>query len=102
MARSRLCRVCREFHDLEHPWPRACYAHFGVQANAAPNIRPDGMDAIENPVNGLPYDSKSAYYRAVRDAGYEILGSERLTRRLTPRPPVGPDVKRAIEQLRSR
>lgn len=103
MARSRYCRVCSEFHDLEESWPEACIGHFGtVSKGAAPYIRPDGMDAIESPVNGMLYDSRSAYYRSIKAAGCEIVGNERPQRRSTPMPSVRTDIRRAIEQLNSR
>ncbi|MFZ5624437.1 MAG: hypothetical protein ACOY71_08385 [Gemmatimonadota bacterium] len=79
-------------------WPSPSAGASGVRFY----IRTDGMDAIENPVNGLLYDSRSAYYRAVRDAGCEIVGNERPKRVIKKPPPVGPDIKRAIEQLQSR
>lgn len=66
------------------------------------SIRTDGMDAIECPADGRTYDSRSAYYGAVKRAGCEIVGNEQ--RRVTPRepPPVRDAMKRALDQLRSR
>lgn len=68
-----------------------------------PMLIRDGMDHTWNPVNGKHYDSKSEYYKAVRAAGGEIVGNERLT--ASPRPalpdPVH-DIKQAIEQAESR
>jgi hypothetical protein len=101
MSCSRLCKVCWEFHDIEQPWP--CFRDPGP--NAAPNIRPDGMDAIQGQADGRMYDSKSAYYRSIRQAGCEIVGND--IGGFGPRPEyrprnVGQDIKRTIEQLRSR
>jgi hypothetical protein len=31
---------------------------------------------VKNPVDGKLYDSKSAYYRTVKEAGCEIVGNE--------------------------
>ena len=43
----------------------------------APRIRPDGMSsAVWNPVDGKQYESRSAYERAVKDAGCEIVGDD--------------------------
>lgn len=51
----------------------------------APYIRTDGMSATWNPVNGKHYDSKSAYERAVRNAGCVIVGDDSsLTRAEAP------------------
>ncbi len=104
--RSRLCRSCREFHDVEAPWPEACLSHFGAPANAAPSIRPDGMSDTQNMADGKVYDSKSAYYAAVKAAGCEIVGNERSYRepeRKTIAPPrARDDIRRAIHELRNR
>jgi hypothetical protein len=53
-----------------------------------PAIISDTLDGVMNPVDGKTYDSKSAYYQAVKDAGCEIVGNE------MPRIPyAAPDVK---------
>lgn len=41
-----------------------------------PMIRSDGMSATWNPVDGRHYESKSAYERAVKAAGCEIVGND--------------------------
>lgn len=73
-----------------------------------PAIRPDGMSDTWNPATGLLYDSRSAYYRAVKDAGCEIVGDDRAFSEPSgpPRTPdhvlereIAHDVKDAIEQL---
>lgn len=100
MARSRLCKACGEFHDLEQPWPCAR----PESPNAAPNIRADGMDAILSHADGRIYDSRSAYYASVKAAGCEIVGND--TGGFGPRPEyrpkdVGRDIQTAMQQLQS-
>jgi len=71
----------------------------------APMIRTDGMDAVRSMADGKMYDSRSRYYESVKRAGCEIIGNERAPFEKRPQfspSPVGPDIKRAIEQLRSR
>jgi hypothetical protein len=105
MVRLRLCRVCNAFHPLGEPWPEACAAHHGEAAAAAPGIRPDGMDPLRSMADGAVYDSKSRYYAALRAAGCEIVGDDRSgfgAARGQPSQTIGADIKRAIEQLRSR
>lgn len=73
----------------------------------APGVIADTMSATMNPVDGKTYDSKSAYYRTVKAAGCEIVGSESLSKhqsvdRRPPMPRASADIKTAIEQLRSR
>jgi hypothetical protein len=102
MARSRLCRVCKDFHSFEAAWPAECLSHFGVPASDAPYVRTDGMDPLKSMADGKTYDSKSAYYGSVRRAGCEIVGDDRAGFGPKPEwklPPVGPDIKRAIERL---
>lgn len=72
----RLCRACGDFHDLAGAWPSACYEHFGVVASSAPNIRTDGMAPIKSMASGQMFDSKSAYYRDIKQAGCEIVGND--------------------------
>jgi hypothetical protein len=69
----------------------------------APNIRTDGMDATWNPADGKTYDSRSGYYRAVKDAGCVIAGDDSSLYR-SPQPIEAPggveqDIKQAIDQL---
>jgi len=101
MPRSRLCRACGAFHPLEDAWPPACAPE---AAAPAPAVRPDGMAPLRSMADGRLYDSKSAYYASVRRAGCEIVGDDRggfgAGARTLPSP--GADIKRAIEQLRSR
>ena len=101
MARSRLCRACGDFHDIEAAWPDACSAHFGVPANAAPYVRADGMDPVRSMVSGKMHDSKSAYYAEVRRAGCEIVGNDKAG--FGPRPEYRPEgVGRAIKEAMER
>jgi len=63
------------------PWPqvaearreRASAARSGL---SAPSVIRDALDGVQNPCDGKVYDSKSAYYRAVKDAGCVIVGNE--------------------------
>lgn len=102
MARSRLCRCCNDFHDLDKPWPHNCASHFGVRPDQAFYVISDTMDGVLNHADGRMYDSKSRYTRAVKAAGCEIIGNDKVERRITPPRPVRDDIRRAIEQLSSR
>jgi hypothetical protein len=62
-----------------------------------------GKPGVRNHADGQVYDSKRGYEKAVRAAGCEIVGNEKMTQTRQFNPgPVGPDIKAAIEQLRSR
>jgi hypothetical protein len=75
---QRFCKVCHGWHDLDRPWPDNCRPerNWNRADFAAPRLIRDGLDDVWNPANGKVYDSKSAYYRAVKDAGYEIAGND--------------------------
>ncbi len=55
-----------------------------------------GIKGVLNPADGKTYDSKSAYYKAVKAKGYEIVGNEKLG----PSKPNVPDIdwKRAVAE----
>jgi len=67
----------------------------------------DEMSETRNPVDGMLYTSKAKYYRTVRAGGYQIVGNDTASlygvEKNRPKLPSRvPDIKRAIEQLRSR
>jgi hypothetical protein len=57
----------------------------------APMIIRDYLDGVVNPCDGKQYDSKSAYYQAVKDAGCVIVGNE--AEKMMSAPPARSDVK---------
>lgn len=99
----RVCHSCGDLHWLD-AWPHNCLpASFPRSELAAPMVIRDGMDTTVNHADGRRYDSKRAYEKAVKAKGCEIVANEALKER--PRwtmPSAGQDVKRAIEELKSR
>lgn len=104
---QRFCKVCRGWHDLDLPWPDNCRPERNMAQSdlPAPRLIRDGLDGVWNPVNGKVYDSKSAYYRAVKDAGCEIAGNDSSISRahekvVQPKVPTGlkDDLKAAWDQ----
>ena len=100
--RSRLCKACSAFHPVDS-WPLACYQIMESKRSAlgVPYIRGDGMGETWNPVDGKHYDSRSAYERAVKDAGCQIVGTDSaLERPYVPEKPVDatPDIINAIRK----
>lgn len=75
---ERFCKVCRGWHDLDRPWPDNCRPERNLARSdlPTPQLIRDGLDSVWNPVDGKVYDSKSAYYGAVRRAGCEIAGND--------------------------
>jgi hypothetical protein len=97
---QRLCKKCGHWHDLEKPWPKKCLR--GAVRGSAPNVI---SDTLEKPLRhmgtGRMLDSKSAFRAEDKAIGAVCIGNEKVK----PRKPIemsrpGPDIKRAIEQLR--
>jgi hypothetical protein len=62
-----------------------------------------GLHGLLNHADGKRYDSKSAYYGAVKAAGCEIIGNEKPTSKPKPIERVtGHEIKLAIEGLKAR
>jgi hypothetical protein len=102
MARSRLCRVCDGFHDLNTAWPAECAAHFGAVSAGAPYVISDSMDAVRSMADGQMYDSKSRYRAELRARGCYELGNDRVEPRSATPPPVRDTLRRTFQQLSSR
>lgn len=107
MSRSRFCKVCRGWHDLDRPWPDNCRPEpiWAASDLPRPMVIGDSLGDVWNPVNGKIYDSKSAYYRAVKAAGCEIAGNDSSvqtahTKTIEPKTPPGlkDTLKQAWEQ----
>lgn len=52
-----------------------------------------------NPADGKRYSSKSAYYKAVRAAGCEIVGNEKMTRKPAELPDPRKDIIEAMQKV---
>ena len=64
-----------------------------------PMVISDHLDDVVNPADGQRYSSKSAYYKAVRAKGCEIVGNE--TPRAAPKAEMSDpidDIRRAMAQ----
>ncbi|WP_299933645.1 hypothetical protein [uncultured Pelagimonas sp.] len=66
---------------------------------SAPAVVQDGMDAMQSMADGLHYDSKSAYYRSLKDQGLTIAEEKPEAPIITDTPAItGHDVKEAVAQ----
>lgn len=103
MSRSRFCKVCKDFHDVEVPWPADCIGHFAAPSAGAGEARfhvvSDSIPAFRSMADGKMYDSKSRYRADLRARGLVELGNDQVKRSTTPLPPVRDDMRRAIQQL---
>lgn len=64
-----------------------CGADDVYRVFTAPYVCSDdlGVGGVFNPADGKKYDSKSAYYQAVKDKGLEIMGNDAPTTRAKPK-----------------
>jgi hypothetical protein len=100
---ERYCKECGGWHDLAEPWPHAAPEKARSDL-PTPYFTSDNLGAhLINHADGKRYDSRSAFYKAVKSAGCEVVGNE------TPKPfkphvskGSGADIKRALEQLKVR
>jgi hypothetical protein len=99
MARSRFCRCCKEFHDLDQTWPSACADHFGSVSSGGLQIISDTTAPFRSMADGKMYDSKSVYRRDLRARGLIEVGNERVQQRQTPPPPVRETLRQVRQQL---
>jgi hypothetical protein len=101
LARSRFCRVCKDFHDLDEAWPSACVGHFGIKGDDAGfYVQSDTIDAFRSMADGRMYDSKSQYRRDLRSRGMVEIGNDRIEQTPTAPPPVRDALRQAYQQLR--
>ena len=100
---EKMCKVCRKWHDLDEPWPAKCVRT--VKHGNAPNVISDNLEKpLRHMGTGRYLDSKSAFRKEDKAIGAVCVGNEATAK---PRKQIemsrpGPDIKRAIEQLRSR
>jgi len=102
MIVERMCRTCEKWHDLEKPWPAKCVRF--TKSNA-PNVISDDLGThLRHMGTGRYLDSKSAFRKEDKACGAVCVGNEATAkpRKYIEPPRPGPDIKRAIEQLRGR
>lgn len=96
-----MCKVCKKWHDLDKPWPRKCAR--GPARAMAPNVISDNLGRpLRHMASGRYLDSKSAFRKEDKAYGVTCVGNEspKVRKFIEPSAP-GPDIKRAIEQLKA-
>lgn len=66
----------------------------------APMVIRDGLDDVQNPCDGKPYDSKRAYYRTVKEAGCVIVGNEAQKMMAAPLPRSNVEAEEVVDAMR--
>lgn len=103
----RFCKVCRDFHDLDQPWPDACNAHFMGVSSASiqiiKDIEPYKAAAVDVATGKRPQiSSRSDHREFLKRNKYIEVGNEPIKQRawdfgkeITPR-----DVRQTYEKLK--
>lgn len=99
MARSRFCRVCKDFHDTDQSWPEACVGHFASQAGGSLQIISDTIEPFRSMADGKMYNSKSRYRAELRARGLIEVGNERQTTQKASAPPLRETLRQTYRQL---
>src|SRR5258708_26476447 len=103
----RLCRACREWHDMGQPWPRECLSHFKVRTQSRsdlprPTVISDSLEGVQSMVSGERFDSKSDLRRHYLANGVIEVGNETIKPRDNDdisTAPIERDVAQAIDTL---
>lgn len=110
-APIRRCKTCGGDHPLDR-WPGNCMPEQNWNRSELASPRIIG-DALPGDINGMLsmhdgklYDSKSAYYRSLREGGCEIVGNDQSSprRHVSEREidnDIARDVKDALDQLQT-
>lgn len=97
---QRMCKACRNWHDLDEPWPCPMPTR-----NSAPYVISDTMEATKHMGTGRVIDSKSKFRADTKASGCVEIGNEPIR----PRIPIPLDrgqrreeIKRTIYELRNK
>ena len=71
-----LAFACRERLDAKIRQENKEYGPISIGGLIVISDNLGGVQGVRNPVNGLMYDSKSAYERAVKESGHVIVGND--------------------------
>lgn len=103
----RLCRICTDFHDLDKPWPEACYGHFGGASRSSgpqiiKDIDPYRAVAVDVATGKPPVIRSRRDHRAfLKRNGYVEVGNQPIRERpIVDVPDSRADVARTINQMK--
>jgi hypothetical protein len=94
---ERYCKACNGWHDLDRPWPAACYPKLEVARSGLPLpfVVSDTMEPVQHPCTGEYLTSKRAFRRVTKANGCIEVGNDPA--RLKPFTKPKPD-RKAIRQ----
>lgn len=98
MSRSRFCRVCRDFHDVDEPWPEACYGHFGIQADESIQVVRD-MEPYRSMIDGSVIDGRKRHRDHLKAHGCIEVGNDTSHIKRKPEAPISPSRKESLHRM---
>ena len=104
----RFCRVCKDFHPLEEPWPERCYGHFRANSGTESiqiihDIQPYQAVVVDK-ITGKPpkIGSRREHREFLKRNGYVERGNEPIKARpVIDAPDSHRDIKRTLDHFRS-
>lgn len=73
---QRLCRICRDWHDLNEPWPSACHGHFARYAGSSGIQVIKDIDPYKSTIDGSVIGSRGQHRDHLRAHGCIEVGNE--------------------------
>lgn len=103
MATFRLCKNCKDFHDIMD-WPIGCMDIEPSRSKLPmPNLATDVMDAVQSQATGKMHDSKSSLRKEYKSLGMIEVGNDPARNRPKPKPkPDSKGIKKTIEKATAR
>lgn len=71
--RSRLCRACGDFHDVDEPWPQKCFTHHKIAAG--PQIIGD-LKPYKSMIDGSIIDGRKRHRDHLKAHGCIEVGND--------------------------
>ena len=101
MARSRHCDVCKDWHDMNEPWPSQCYGHFkriGESNRRSANVMSD-IEPYKNVVDGSVIGGRKQHRDFLKSRNLVEIGNEKIEKKYEEPPGLKQDIQRAIEEV---
>lgn len=104
---SRCCRVCRDFHPLDEPWPAACHGHFGGKTTGSiqiiKDIQPYKAVAVDKRTGKVPtLGSRREHREFLKANNYVEVGNDPFRAPLQHEAPDSRrDIKQAIDHMKA-
>lgn len=108
MPASRFCKICRNWHMLDEPWPENCFGHYrqasaGVGLQIIKDIDPYRTVAADKATGKrVNIGSRREHREFLRRNAYIEIGNE-IPKMTRPEPKLcsKADIKAAIEQVKA-